>query len=129
MVRIKASIARKKGRKRVFRLTKGFYGHKKNRYGQAVRALNKAKRYATAHRKRRARDFRSLWIVRINAACQLGGLSYSRFIRGLKEAKIGLDRKMLSEIALNDPETFTKILAAADKALPAKVTRRKTVRK
>ena len=129
MVRIKASISRKKGRKRVFRLTKGFYGHKKNRWGQAIRALNKAKRYATAHRKRRARDFRSLWIVRINAACQLGGISYSRFIRGLREAKITLNRKMLSEIAFSDPATFAKIVAAADKALPANVTRKKVAAK
>jgi len=125
MVRIKAAVARKRGRKRLFRRTKGFYGHKKNRQGQAARALIKALRYSTKHRKARARDFRSLWIVRINAACTECGLTYSRFIRGLKEAKVQLDRKMLAEIAINDPAAFKKIVATADKALPANVTRKK----
>ncbi len=125
MVKIKNSVARKKGRKRVFRATKGFYGQKKNRFGQAMRALIKALRYNTAHRKARARDFRSLWIVRINAACQQHGMIYSRFVKGLKEAKIILDRKMLAEIAVNDPATFTKLVDLSNKALPANVTRKK----
>ena len=125
MVKIKSSVARKKGRKRVFRATKGFYGHKKNRYVQAVRSLIKALRYSTKHRKARARDFKSLWIVRINAACQQDGLTYSRFMRGLKEAKVVLDRKMLAEIAINDEITFKKLVELASKALPATVTRKK----
>lgn len=125
MVRIKNSVARKKGRKRVFRATKGFYGQKKNRWGQAIRALIKAMRYHTKHRKARARDFRRLWIARVNAASQMEGLTYSRLIRGLKEAKIGLNRKMLAEIAINDQATFNKIVSAASKALPANVTRKK----
>ncbi|MBF0569206.1 MAG: 50S ribosomal protein L20 [Candidatus Omnitrophica bacterium] len=129
MVKIKASVARKLGRKRVFKLTKGFYAQKKNRYGQAVRALNKAKRYATAHRKARTGDFRRLWIVRINAACQECGLVYSRLVKGLKEAKITINRKMLAELAVHDMAAFKKIAAAAEKALPANVTRRKIVRK
>ena len=129
MVRIKNSVARKKGRKRVFRATKGFYGQKKNRWGQAIRALIKALRYHTKHRKARARDFRKLWIARVNAASQQEGLAYSRLIRGLKEAKIGLNRKMLAEIAINDQPTFNKIVAAANKALPANVTRRKADKK
>lgn len=125
MVKIKNSVARKKGRKRVFRLTKGFYGQKKNRWGQAMRALIKALRYSARDRKARARAFRSLWIVRINAACQLHGLVYSRFIKGLKAAKIEINRKMLAEIALNDAPTFKKIVDIADKAIPANVTRKK----
>jgi large subunit ribosomal protein L20 len=129
MVKIKNSVARKKGRKRVFRLTKGFYGHKKNRWGQAMRALIKALRYNTAHRKARARDFRSLWIVRINAACTENGLTYSRFMRGLKEAKVILDRKMLAEIAINDAATFKKLVDLSSKALPANVTRKKVASK
>ena len=129
MVKIKNSVARKKGRKRVFRATKGFYGHKKNRYVQAMRALIKALRYNTKHRKARARDFRSLWIVRINAACQESGLTYSRFIRGLKEAKVILDRKMLAEIAINDAATFKKLVDLSSKALPANVTRKKVAAK
>jgi len=125
MVKIKNSVARKKGRKRVFRATKGFYGQKKNRWGQAIRALIKALRYHTKHRRARARDFRRLWIARVNAASQMEGLTYSRLIRGLKEAKIGLNRKMLAEIAINDQPTFNVIVAAAGKALPANVTRKK----
>ena len=125
MVKIKNSVARKRGRKRVFRATKGFYGQKKNRWGQAMRALIKALRYSTKHRKARARDFRSLWIVRINAACQQNGMTYSRFVRGLKEAKVVLDRKMLSEIAINDANTFKKLVELSNKSLPANVTRKK----
>ena len=125
MVRIKNSVARKKGRKRVFRATKGFYGQKKNRWGQAIRALIKALRYHTKHRRARARDFRRLWIARMNAASQQVGLTYSRLIRGLKEAKIELNRKMLAEIAINDQATFNKIVAAAKKAMPANVTLKK----
>lgn len=128
MVRIKNSVARKKGRKRVFRATKGFYGQKKNRWGQAIRALLKALRYHTKHRKARARDFRRLWIARVNAACQQEGLIYSRLIRGLKEARIELNRKMLAEIAINDQAVFNKIVSAASKALPANVTRKKAAR-
>ena len=129
MVKIKNSVARKRGRKRVFRATKGFYGHKKNRFVQAKRALLKALRYSTKHRKARARDFRKLWIVRINAACQQGGLTYSRFMRGLKEAKVILDRKMLAEIAINDAVTFKQLVDLANKALPANVTRKKVATK
>ena len=110
MVKVKASVARKLGRKRVFRLTKGFYAQKKNRYGQAVRALNKAKRYATAHRRARTGDFRRLWIVRINAACQESGIIYSRFVKGLKEAKIAINRKMLAELAVQYPQEFDKMV-------------------
>lgn len=125
MVRIKASVARKRGRKRLFKITKGYYGQRKNRYVQAIKTVIRALRYSTKHRKARARDFRSLWIVRINAACKDNGIIYSRLIRGLKEAKVTLDRKMLSEIALNDPKIFTQIVQIADKALPATITRMK----
>ncbi len=127
MVKVKASVARKLGRKRLFRRTKGFYGQKKNRYGQAIRAVIKALRYATVDRKKRARDFRSIWIVRMNAACQEEGVTYSRFISGLKAVKSTLNRKMLSEIAISDPATFKKILLTAMKALPANVTQKKAV--
>lgn len=125
MVRIKASVARKRGRKRTFKITKGFYGQKRNRYVQAVKAAIRALRYSSKHRKARARDMRSLWIVRINAACKENGIIYSRLIRGLREAKVLLDRKMLAEIAVNDPQTFSKIAQLADKSLPANITRMK----
>lgn len=125
MVRIKSSVPRKKGRKRIFKITKGFYGHKKNRWVQAVRAAIRSMRFSAEHRRARARDMRSLWVVRINAACRENGLMYSRFIKGLKEAKITLNRKMLAEIALNDPAAFKTLVEVADKALPEKVTRMK----
>jgi len=125
MVRIKASVARKRGRKRVFKITKGFYGQKKNRWVQAVKAVIRALRFSYEHRRARARDLRSLWVTRINAACRENGILYSRFIKGLKEAKIELNRKMLAEIALNDPKTFAQIVAIAEKAVPAKVSRMK----
>ena len=73
----------------------------------------------------RARDLRRLWIARLNAACRENGVIYSRFIRGLNEAKIGLNRKMLSEIALNDSKVFSQLVVIADKALPAKISRMK----
>lgn len=125
MVRIKASVARKKGRKRTFKLTKGFYGQKRNRYVQAIKAVIRALKFSSAHRRARAGDFRSLWITRLNAACRENGIIYSRFIKGLKEAKIGLNRKMLSEMAINDPKAFAAVVKIADKALPANVTRMK----
>ena len=125
MVRIKAAVARKLGRKRLFKRTKGFYGQKKNRWGQAIRAVLKAMRYSTADRRTRAGDFRSLWITRVNAACKANDIAYSRLVKGLKEANVTLNRKMLSEIAINDPATFKKLVVLADKALPAKVTRKK----
>lgn len=129
MVRIKAAVARKAGRKRIFKRAKGFFGHRKNRWVQAVRTVVKALKYATRDRKVRAREFRALWIARINAATKQNGLTYSRFMRGLKEAKVLLNRKMLSEIAIHDPEAFTKIVQIADKALPENVTRKKTTNK
>ncbi len=125
MVRIKASVARKKGRKRIYRLTKGYYGQKRNRWVQAIKATIRAMKFSAAHRRARAGDMRSLWIARINAACRENGIIYSRFVRGLKEAKIVLDRKMLAEIALNDPKIFSQIVKLADQALPANVTRMK----
>ena len=127
MVRIKASVARKLGRKRLFKATKGYYGQKKNRYVQAIKASIRAMRYSSEHRKQRAREFRSLWIVRINALCRENGVAYSRMIRGLKAAQIEINRKMLAEIAINDPKTFVKILEIANKALPEGTTRRKVV--
>lgn len=127
MVRIKAAVARKLGRKRLFKATKGYYGQKKNRYVQAIKASIRAMRYSSEHRKRRAGDFRSLWIVRINALCRENGIAYSRMINGLKAAKIEVNRKMLAEIAINDPKTFVQIIEVAKKALPATTTHRKVI--
>lgn len=125
MVRIKASVARKRGRKRILRITKGFYAQKHSRWVQAVKAVIRSLRFSAEHRRMRARDLRRLWIARLNAACRENGIIYSRFVRGLKEAKIGLNRKMLAEIALNDSKVFAQLVVMADKALPAKISRMK----
>jgi large subunit ribosomal protein L20 len=101
--------------KRVFAQTKGFWGGRKNRYRQAVRCLQKSWQYAYVGRKLRKRDFRRLWIARINAASRQNGMSYSRFVHGLKQAEIELDRKVLADMAVNDAATFKQLaeLAAA----------------
>lgn len=127
MVRIKSSVARKAGRKRLFKQTKGYRGQRKNRYVQAIKTAIRAMRYSSKHRKRRAGDFKSLWIVRINALCRENGMAYSRFMKGLKVAKVELNRKMLAEIAINDEKAFLQILETAKKALPANNTQRKVV--
>ena len=117
MVRIKATIARKKGRKRVFRATKGQFGKKKNQYSQAIRSLIKGMVYAFRDRKVKKREFRSLWIVRVNAACREEGISYSRFMSGLKKAKVEINRKMLAEMAVTDEAGFRKLVEIAKKAI------------
>lgn len=125
MVRIKSAVARKAGRKRLFKQTKGYRGQRKNRYVQAIKTAIRAMAYSSQHRKKRAGDFRSIWIVRINALCRENGMAYSRFIKGLRLAKVSLNRKMLAEIAINDEKTFLQILEVAKKALPPTVTQRK----
>ncbi len=86
-------------------------------YRQATEAVDKAMGFATEHRKTRKRDYRKLWIARISAACKLNGMNYSRFIQGLTKSNIALNRKMLSEIAICDPEGFTSIVDKAKSAL------------
>ncbi len=110
-------------RKRLRKLTKGFVMSRHNLYRQAVVTLIRSRVYAYRDRKARKRDFRRLWIARINAACRMRGMRYSELIRGLQEAMVLLDRKSLSEIAIHDPDTFTKIveLARAHAPAPAKV--------
>ena len=124
-MRVTNAPASRERRRRVLKLAKGYFGPRSKTIRQAYNAVDRAMAMAYGDRKRKKRLYRSLWTVRINAACAMEGLAYSRFIRGLKEAKVGLNRKMLSEIALNDPEVFKKIVAIADKALPAKVSRPK----
>ncbi len=118
MVRIKHSVATKKGRKRVLRKTKGQFGHRKNRYRQAKRGLIKAMRYSYRDRKVRKRDFRRLWITRINAACRENDIMYSRFIKGLIDAKVSIDRKVLAELAVNDTAAFKELVKLAKENLP-----------
>ena len=111
MTRARSGKTVLRGRKRMRKLTKGFRAGRHHLYRQAVVTLLRARVYAFRDRRVRKRDFRKLWIVRVNAACRMRGLRYSRLIHGLRLAKISLDRKSLSELAIHDPETFDAIVA------------------
>jgi large subunit ribosomal protein L20 len=110
MARVKSGILSHKRRKKVLKLAKGYYGAKSKQFRTAKQAVMKSGLYAYIGRKKRKRDFRRLWIVRISAACRLNGINYSRFVAGLKSARIELNRKMLSEIAIADPVGFAKLV-------------------
>ncbi|EPI8309756.1 50S ribosomal protein L20, partial [Campylobacter jejuni] len=103
--------------KKVLKLARGFYSGRRKHFRKAKEQLERSLVYAYRDRRRKKRDFRRLWIVRINAACRLNDLSYSRFINGLKKAGIELDRKILADLAMNDAAAFAKIAEAAKKAL------------
>ena len=111
-----APASRERRRKRL-ELAKGFYGGRSKRFRTATEAVDHARRYATVHRKLRKRDYRSLWIVRINAAVRPEGITYSRFIKGLNKAGVALNRKILADIAVNDPAAFAEIVKTAKAAL------------
>ncbi len=113
MTRVKRGFKRVQRRKRMLKFAKGFYGAKSRLYRSAKEAVEKALSYAYRGRKERKRDFRSLWIVRINAACNQNGTSYSKFMGGLKKAQVSLDRKVLADLAVRNPEAFTKLVAVA----------------
>jgi large subunit ribosomal protein L20 len=106
-------------RKRLRRLTKGFRLSRHHLYRQAVVTLIRARVYAFRDRRVRKREFRRLWIVRINAACRMRGLRYGQFIAGLIRAQVELNRKTLADLAIHDPETFTKLVELAKANLPA----------
>lgn len=109
MSRVKRGPIPRRRHKRVFKQAEGFFGGRKNRFKEAVKVLHKAWTYAYVGRKLRKRDFRRLWVTRINAACRENGLSYSRFIAGLKRQSIDLDRKVLSDMAIKDPAAFKQL--------------------
>jgi large subunit ribosomal protein L20 len=117
MPRTKNSAASRKRKKKVLKQAKGFTGGRGKLYRSAKEAVNHAMKYAYRDRRVRKRDFRTLWIARINAAARLNGLSYSRFINGLKKSDIEINRKMLSEIAINDAEGFSRLAKIAKEAL------------
>ncbi len=117
MARIKGALATRKRRKKVLKLAKGYFGAKSKLFKTAKEAVMKSGNYAYIGRKQKKRDFRSLWITRISAAAKLNGMNYSTFMNGVKKAGIDLNRKMLSEIAVNDPKGFTAIVKKAQKAL------------
>src|SRR5918992_2027349 len=116
MTRVKRSIHAKKKRRAVLERAKGFRGDANSHYRKAKEAVIKADSYAYRDRRNRKRDFRRLWITRINAAARQNGMSYSQFIHGVQAAGIELDRKVLADIAVRDPETFAGIAAAAKAA-------------
>ena len=120
MVRVRSTIATKKRKKRVLKRAKGQFGHRSRRYQQAKRSVIKGLTYAYRDRKVRKREFRRLWIIRINAACHEAGMTYSRFIDGLRQAKVNIDRKILSALAVNSPEAFKKLVNLSKQAVQAK---------
>ena len=113
MPRATNAPASRRRRKRRLQLAAGFSGGRSKRFRQATEAVDRAMRLATIHRQHKKRDFRSLWIIRLSAACQSRGLSYSRFVEGLTKAGIKLNRKMLSEIAILDSTGFDRIIEQA----------------
>jgi large subunit ribosomal protein L20 len=117
MSRVKRGPIPRRRHNRVFKQTEGFVGSRKNRYREAVRVLFKSWEYAYVGRKLRKRDFRTLWIQRINAACRVHGMSYSRFIAALKASEIELDRKVLADMAVTDPTAFGKLVELTSKAI------------
>jgi len=108
-MRVKKGFKARRRRNRILKLAKGYRGRRKNCYKRANQAVERALDYASRDRARRKRDFRSLWIVRINAAARGSGISYSTLIAGLSKAKVALDRKILAELAVADPQAFSAI--------------------
>lgn len=119
MARVKRSVHSKKHRKATLERAKGYYGNKSRSYRAANEQVMHSLQYAYRDRRARKGEFRKLWIQRINAACRLNGISYSRFIAGLKAAEIDVDRKVLADVAVNDPAAFTALVEAARGAEPA----------
>ena len=113
MSKVKHAVAAKKRKKRVMKLAEGQWGGRSRFHKRAMESVAMGMMYSYRDRKARKRDFRSLWIARINAGCRAHGLSYSKFIAGLKKAKIALDRKVLADIAVSDSKAFAKLVESA----------------
>jgi len=119
MARVKRAVNARKYHKKILKLAKGYYGGKSKLYKTANETVIRALRNAYVGRKLKKRDYRKLWIARINAATRMNGLSYSRFMNGIKIAGIDINRKMLSEIAINDPKAFANLVEIAKKNMKA----------
>ncbi len=117
MARVKGALATRKRRNKVLKLAKGYFGGKSRLFKTAKEAVMKSGQYAYIGRRLKKRDFRRLWITRISAACKANGMNYSTFMNGLKKANVSLNRKMLSEIAINDAAGFTALTEKAKAAL------------
>ena len=123
MARVKNSVTTKARHKKVLKQAKGYFGSKHRLYKTAKEQLMHSGQYAFRDRKQKKRDFRKLWITRINAACRLNEISYSRFIEGLTKAGVEINRKMLSEIAINDPKMFSELVSVAKDGKAGKITK------
>lgn len=119
MARVKGAVNARKKHKKVMKLSKGYFGAKSKQYKAANQAVMKSQAYAYTGRKLKKRDYRKLWISRINAAARLNGLSYSRFINGLKLANVQIDRKVLADMAVNDADGFSQLVELAKEQLGA----------
>ena len=117
MARVKRAVNALKKRRKIMRLAKGYFGAKSKQYRAASEQVRRSLRYAYIGRKLKKRDFRRLWIARINAAARMNGLSYSRLINGLKVAGVDINRKVLSELAISDPAAFTALAEKAKQAV------------
>ena len=117
MARVKGALATRKRRKKTLKLARGYWGAKSKHFKMAKEAVMKSGNYAYIGRKQRKRDFRRLWITRMSAGCRVNGVNYSTFMNGLKKAGITLNRKVLSEIAIADPQAFTALVEKAKAAL------------
>ncbi|MBD3840316.1 MAG: 50S ribosomal protein L20 [Campylobacterales bacterium] len=120
MPRVKTGTVRRARHKKILKMAKGFYSGRRKHFRKAKEQVEHSLVYAYRDRRAKKRDFRRLWIVRINAACRLNDISYSRFMNGLKLANIELDRKILADMAINDAAGFSSTVAAAKAALAAK---------
>ena len=117
MARIKRAVNAHKKRRKIFKLAKGYFGAKSKQYRAASEQVRRSLRYAFVGRKLKKREFRRLWIARINAGARMNGMSYSTLMNGLKKANIDINRKMLSELAIHDAAAFTALCEKAKKAL------------
>tara|TARA_B100001123_G_scaffold245222_1_gene274137 strand:+ start:837 stop:1190 length:354 start_codon:yes stop_codon:yes gene_type:complete len=113
MARVSRGVTARARHKKVLKRAKGYYGRRKNVFRVAVQAVERGMQYAYRDRRNRKRDFRGLWIQRINAGARMHGLTYSQFVNGLKKAAIEIDRKILAELAINHPETFKALIEKA----------------
>ena len=116
-MRVKTGVVRRRRHKKILKMARGFYSGRRKHFRNAKEQLERSLYYAFRDRKQKKREFRKLWIVRINAACRLNGISYSRFINGLAKAGIELDRKILANLAMNEPAAFKEIAEKAKAAL------------
>ena len=116
MARVSRGVTARARHKKIIRRAKGYYGRRKNVFRVAVQAVERGMQYDYRDRRRRKRDFRGLWIQRINAGVRMQGMTYSQFINGLKKATIDIDRKILAELAVNHPETFKALVEKAQSA-------------